>query len=168
MGNVQIVNKNKNNTPVNPKQYFRTFFLFFYWTVFGMMFTVFNITDYLIAWFPMYQQFKCLMVYWLANPTQRGSSVVYRRFLHQFLEKNEPNIDKFLLQKQDEVTSMIKDFGSKGIDVAGSFVREGSRSVMKVAAEKAAENGYTKEKLISGLISGFDQNSTKIQDSKVQ
>lgn len=129
-----------------------------YWTVFGMMFTLFNLTDILISWFPMYQQFKCLLVYWLASATQRGSSIVYRRFLHQLLEKNESNIDRFLLQKQDEVTAMIKDFGSKGIDVAGSFVREGSQSVLKVAAQK----GYTKEKMIAGLISGISNVQSEV------
>lgn len=60
-----------------------------YWIVFALFTTVETFTDMLLSWFPFYYELKVLIVIWLLSPATRGSSILYRKFVHPMLTRKE-------------------------------------------------------------------------------
>jgi hypothetical protein len=61
-----------------------------YWIVFALFTCVETFTDIFFSfWFPFYYEIKIILVVYLLSPATKGSSMLYRRFVHPALSKRE-------------------------------------------------------------------------------
>ncbi|KAM6468757.1 receptor expression-enhancing protein 2 isoform 2-T2 [Liasis olivaceus] len=60
-----------------------------YWIVFAFFTTAETLTDIILSWFPFYFELKIAFVIWLLSPYTKGSSVLYRKFVHPTLSNKE-------------------------------------------------------------------------------
>lgn len=74
-----------------------------YWIVFAGFTAIETITDtFLSFWFPFYNESKLVLLLWLLSPATRGSSLIYRQFIHPTLLKRENYIDNMMRQVQEQ------------------------------------------------------------------
>jgi len=94
-----------------------------YWIVFAI-FTVFEtFTDFFLAfWFPFYYELKIVMVVWLLSPATKGSSILYRRFVHPWLVSREEKIDGCIDYARQQSYNTVKDLGQKMIQHTSRIV----------------------------------------------
>ncbi|XP_076014618.1 receptor expression-enhancing protein 1 [Genypterus blacodes] len=91
-----------------------------YWIIFALFTTVEVFTDMFICWVPFYYELKIAFVVWLLSPYTKGSSVLYRKFVHPTLSSKEKDIDDYLCQAKDKSYDTLVHFGRKGLNVAAS------------------------------------------------
>ncbi|KAE8628811.1 hypothetical protein XENTR_v10000235 [Xenopus tropicalis] len=70
--------------------------------------------------FPFYYELKIAFVAWLLSPYTKGSSLLYRKFVHPTLSSKEKEIDECLLQAKDRSYDALVHFGKRGLNVAAS------------------------------------------------
>ncbi|NXS44726.1 REEP2 protein, partial [Balaeniceps rex] len=73
-----------------------------YWIVFAFFTTAETLTDIVLSWFPFYFELKIAFVIWLLSPYTKGSSVLYRKFVHPTLSNKEKEIDEYITQARDK------------------------------------------------------------------
>jgi len=96
-----------------------------YWIVFALFITVEMITDVFFAfWFPFYYELKIVVFLWLLSPATEGSSILYRKFVHPTLVKNEQEIDEYLSRAKEESVKTVMDLGTKGFHYASRLIME--------------------------------------------
>uniref|UniRef100_A0A8C6SZV8 Receptor expression-enhancing protein n=1 Tax=Neogobius melanostomus TaxID=47308 RepID=A0A8C6SZV8_9GOBI len=83
-----------------------------YWIIFALFTTVEAITDTFVCWLPFYYELKIAFVVWLLSPYTKGSSVLYRKFVHPTLSSKE----KVKRQSYDTLVH----YGRKGLNVAAT------------------------------------------------
>ncbi|XP_041703676.2 receptor expression-enhancing protein 1 isoform X1 [Coregonus clupeaformis] len=91
-----------------------------YWIIFALFTTMETITDIFICWVPFYYELKIAFVVWLLSPYTKGSSVLYRKFVHPTLSSKEKDIDDYLCQAKDKSYDTLVTFGRKGLNVAAT------------------------------------------------
>ncbi|KAE8628809.1 hypothetical protein XENTR_v10000235 [Xenopus tropicalis] len=91
-----------------------------YWIIFALFMTVETFTDLFLCWFPFYYELKIAFVAWLLSPYTKGSSLLYRKFVHPTLSSKEKEIDECLLQAKDRSYDALVHFGKRGLNVAAS------------------------------------------------
>ncbi|XP_029448650.1 receptor expression-enhancing protein 1 isoform X3 [Rhinatrema bivittatum] len=91
-----------------------------YWIIFALFTTVETFTDIFLSWFPFYYELKIAFVAWLLSPYTRGSSLLYRKFVHPTLSSKEKEIDDCLIQAKDRSYDALVHFGKRGLNVAAS------------------------------------------------
>nr|XP_033807857.1 receptor expression-enhancing protein 1 isoform X3 [Geotrypetes seraphini] len=91
-----------------------------YWIIFALFTTVETFTDIFLSWFPFYYELKIAFVAWLLSPYTRGSSLLYRKFVHPTLSSKEKDIDDCLIQAKDRSYDALVHFGKRGLNVAAS------------------------------------------------
>ncbi|XP_030046909.1 receptor expression-enhancing protein 1 isoform X1 [Microcaecilia unicolor] len=91
-----------------------------YWIIFALFTTVETVTDIFLSWFPFYYELKIAFVAWLLSPYTRGSSLLYRKFVHPTLSSKEKEIDDCLIQAKDRSYDALVHFGKRGLNVAAS------------------------------------------------
>ncbi|XP_028815878.1 receptor expression-enhancing protein 2-like isoform X2 [Denticeps clupeoides] len=121
-----------------------------YWIVFALFTTAETLTDLVLSWFPFYFELKIAFVIWLLSPYTKGSSVLYRKFVHPTLSNKEKEIDEYISQARDRSYETMMRFGKRGLNIAAS------------AAVTAAAKGVLSEKLRSFSM----QDLTLIQDEE--
>ena len=96
------------------------------WMMYWVVFAVFTILEFLIDTF--YEEIKVAFVFWLASPSFRGASFVYRRALHPFLTSRAEDIDK-----------MAEEVKSKGYGIlvswASTVIQIGTETCIQVATK---------------------------------
>uniref|UniRef100_A0A2D4JQ73 Receptor expression-enhancing protein n=1 Tax=Micrurus lemniscatus lemniscatus TaxID=129467 RepID=A0A2D4JQ73_MICLE len=60
-----------------------------YWIIFALFTTAETFTDIFLCWFPFYYELKIAFVAWLLSPYTKGSSLLYRKFVHPTLSSKE-------------------------------------------------------------------------------
>ncbi|KAF7267891.1 hypothetical protein GWI33_018911, partial [Rhynchophorus ferrugineus] len=60
-----------------------------YWIVFALFTCTETFTDIFFSWFPFYYEIKIILVIWLLSPATKGSSILYRKFVHPMLSSRE-------------------------------------------------------------------------------
>ncbi|XP_065265564.1 receptor expression-enhancing protein 2 isoform X2 [Emys orbicularis] len=108
-----------------------------YWIVFAFFTTAETLTDIVLSWFPFYFELKIAFVIWLLSPYTKGSSVLYRKFVHPTLSNKEKEIDEYITQARDKSYETMMRVGKKGLNLAAN------------AAVTAAAKGVLSEKLRS-------------------
>lgn len=93
-----------------------------YWVVFAVFSTLESFGDIFISWLPFYYELKVGFVLWLALPYTKGSTYLYRKFVHPNLSKREHDIDRFLHQAKAQGYHTVMDVGSRGLNLAASAV----------------------------------------------
>ncbi|XP_041080002.1 receptor expression-enhancing protein 2-like [Polyodon spathula] len=91
-----------------------------YWIVFAFFTTAETLTDIILSWFPFYFELKIAFVIWLLSPYTKGSSVLYRKFVHPTLSNKEKEIDEYITQARDRSYETMMTFGKRGLNLAAS------------------------------------------------
>ncbi|XP_076605038.1 receptor expression-enhancing protein 1 [Chaetodon auriga] len=91
-----------------------------YWIIFALFTTVEVFTDMFLCWLPFYYELKIAFVVWLLSPYTKGSSVLYRKFVHPTLSSKEKDIDDYIGQAKDKSYDTLMHFGRKGLNVAAT------------------------------------------------
>ncbi|XP_070818863.1 receptor expression-enhancing protein 2 [Chaetodon trifascialis] len=91
-----------------------------YWIVFALFTTAETTTDLLLSWFPFYFELKIAFVIWLLSPYTKGSSVLYRKFVHPTLSNKEKEIDEYIAQAKDRSYETMMRFGKRGLNLAAN------------------------------------------------
>ncbi|XP_012719987.3 receptor expression-enhancing protein 1 isoform X2 [Fundulus heteroclitus] len=91
-----------------------------YWIIFALFTTVEVFTDLFLCWLPFYYELKIAFVVWLLSPYTKGSSVLYRKFVHPTLSSKEKDIDEYICQAKDKSYDTLVHFGRKGLNVAAT------------------------------------------------
>ncbi|XP_053314130.1 receptor expression-enhancing protein 1 isoform X2 [Spea bombifrons] len=106
-----------------------------YWIIFALFMSVETFTDIFLCWFPFYYELKIAFVAWLLSPYTKGSSLLYRKFVHPTLSSKEKDIDECLIQAKDRSYDALVHFGKRGLNVAATAA--------VTAAAKASERLHT-------------------------
>uniref|UniRef100_A0A665WJN6 Receptor expression-enhancing protein n=1 Tax=Echeneis naucrates TaxID=173247 RepID=A0A665WJN6_ECHNA len=91
-----------------------------YWIIFALFLAVEEFTDIFLCWLPFYYELKIAFVVWLLSPYTRGSSMLYRKFVHPTLSSKEKDIDDYICQAKDKSYDTLVHFGRKGLNVAAT------------------------------------------------
>lgn len=95
-----------------------------YWIVFAFFTCIETFTDILLSWFPFYYEIKVIIVLWLLSPATRGSSTLYRKFVHPMLTRREQEIDDYINQAKEKGYTAVLQLGSKGVNYATSVIMQ--------------------------------------------
>ncbi|RZF44565.1 hypothetical protein LSTR_LSTR001323 [Laodelphax striatellus] len=96
-----------------------------YWIVFALFTCVETFTDVFIGfWFPFYYEIKIVLVLWLLSPATKGSSFLYRKFVHPMLAKREPEIDEYIARAKEQGYTTILQLGSQGMSFATNVIMQ--------------------------------------------
>ncbi|XP_026573129.1 receptor expression-enhancing protein 1 isoform X1 [Pseudonaja textilis] len=91
-----------------------------YWIIFALFTTAETFTDIFLCWFPFYYELKIAFVAWLLSPYTKGSSLLYRKFVHPTLSSKEKEIDDCLVQAKGRSYDALMHFGKRGLNVAAT------------------------------------------------
>ncbi|XP_031834178.1 uncharacterized protein LOC116427684 [Nomia melanderi] len=96
-----------------------------YWIVFALFTCAETFTDVFFSfWFPFYYEIKTILVIWLLSPATKGSSILYRRFVHPALIRREAEIDETLARVTEQGYSAVLHLGSKGVNYATTVLMQ--------------------------------------------
>ncbi|XP_055592501.1 uncharacterized protein LOC129744131 [Uranotaenia lowii] len=95
-----------------------------YWIVFALFTCIETFTDILLSWFPFYYEIKVILVLWLLSPATRGSSTLYRKFVHPMLTRREQEIDDYINQAKEKGYTAVLQLGSKGVNYATNVIMQ--------------------------------------------
>ncbi|XP_018052638.1 PREDICTED: uncharacterized protein LOC108690064 isoform X1 [Atta colombica] len=131
-----------------------------YWIVFALFTCAETFTDVFFSfWFPFYYEIKIILVLWLLSPATKGSSILYRRFVHPALIRREAEIDEALARATEQGYTAVLHLGTKGVNYAttvlmqtaikggGGLVQQlrKSYSLSDLTGEKEDENRNTSD-----------------------
>uniref|UniRef100_A0A6I8NFG8 Receptor expression-enhancing protein n=1 Tax=Ornithorhynchus anatinus TaxID=9258 RepID=A0A6I8NFG8_ORNAN len=103
-----------------------------YWIIFALFTTAETFTDIFLSWFPFYYELKIAFVAWLLSPYTKGSSLLYRKFVHPTLSSKEKEIDDCLVQAKDRSYDALVHFGKRGLNVAATAAVMAASKVTQV------------------------------------
>ncbi|XP_055855652.1 receptor expression-enhancing protein 1 isoform X2 [Episyrphus balteatus] len=95
-----------------------------YWIVYAFFNCTETFTDIFLSWFPFYYEVKVIIVLWLLSPATKGSSTLYRKFVHPMLTRREQEIDEYLNQAKERGYSAVLQLGSKGVNYATNVIMQ--------------------------------------------
>lgn len=95
-----------------------------HWIVFAIFSSIELFTDTFISWFPFYYEVKVSIVFWLLSPVTKGSSIIYKKFIHPKLSRHEQEIDEYLNQAKEKGYTAVLQLGTKGFDYASKLIVE--------------------------------------------
>ncbi|XP_034477157.1 receptor expression-enhancing protein 2 isoform X5 [Drosophila innubila] len=107
-----------------------------YWIVFAFFTCIETFTDIFLSWFPFYYEVKVVIVLWLLSPATKGSSTLYRKFVHPMLTRREQEIDEYLNQARERGYSAVLQLGSKGVNYATNVIMQ---TAIKLASTSTTE-----------------------------
>uniref|UniRef100_A0A0L8GK90 Receptor expression-enhancing protein n=1 Tax=Octopus bimaculoides TaxID=37653 RepID=A0A0L8GK90_OCTBM len=93
-----------------------------YWIVFALFTSFETFSDCILSWLPFYYEIKIVFVLWLLSPVTKGSSFLYRKFVHPQLIKREKEIDDYLAHARDAGYSTVLQLGHRGIRYATNVI----------------------------------------------
>ena len=68
-----------------------------YWIVFALFTSAEMFADFFLSfWFPFYYELKIMFLLYLLLPATKGSSLLYRKFVHPALLSREQKIDELI------------------------------------------------------------------------
>ncbi|NWV57986.1 REEP2 protein, partial [Daphoenositta chrysoptera] len=107
-----------------------------YWIVFAFFTTAETLTDIVLSWFPFYFELKIAFVIWLLSPYTKGSSVLYRKFVHPTLSNKEKEIDEYITQACDKSYETMMRVGKRGLNLAANAAVTAAAKGQGVLSEK--------------------------------
>uniref|UniRef100_A0A672QT50 Receptor expression-enhancing protein n=1 Tax=Sinocyclocheilus grahami TaxID=75366 RepID=A0A672QT50_SINGR len=129
-----------------------------YWIIFALFTTVEVITDIFLL--PFYYELKIAFVVWLLSPYTKGSSVLYRKFVHPTLSSKEKDIDEYLCQAKDKSYDTLVHFGRKGLNVAATAAVMAATKGQGVLSERL--RSFSMQDLSSFQEEGQAKNSSSV------
>ncbi|XP_052436583.1 receptor expression-enhancing protein 1-like isoform X2 [Carassius gibelio] len=131
-----------------------------YWIIFALFTTVEVITDIFLCWLPFYYELKIAFVVWLLSPYTKGSSVLYRKFVHPTLSSKEKDIDEYLCQAKDKSYDTLMHFGRKGLNVAATAAVMAATKGQGVLSERL--RSFSMQDLSSFQAEGQAKNTSSV------
>uniref|UniRef100_A0A7E5A0B0 Receptor expression-enhancing protein n=1 Tax=Panagrellus redivivus TaxID=6233 RepID=A0A7E5A0B0_PANRE len=96
-----------------------------YWIVLAIVNCVESVADLLLAfWCPFYYEAKIVFILWLISPWTRGASLMYRNWIHPWLQQHEQDIDRYLEQAKRDGYYQVMSIGQRGITCAREIVAQ--------------------------------------------
>ncbi|XP_011505679.1 PREDICTED: uncharacterized protein LOC105368371 [Ceratosolen solmsi marchali] len=96
-----------------------------YWIVFALFTSAEIFTDmFLSFWLPFYYEIKIILVIWLLSPATKGSSILYRRFVHPALSRREAEIDEALARATEQGYAAVVQLGTKSVNYATTVLMQ--------------------------------------------
>ncbi|XP_024944434.1 uncharacterized protein LOC107271421 [Cephus cinctus] len=96
-----------------------------YWIVFALFTCAETFTDVFFSfWFPFYYEIKIILVLWLLSPATKGSSILYRRFVHPALSRREAEIDEALARATEQGYTAVLHLGTRGVNYATTVLMQ--------------------------------------------
>ncbi|XP_074530058.1 receptor expression-enhancing protein 2 [Halichoeres trimaculatus] len=135
-----------------------------YWIVFALFTTAETATDLLLSWFPFYFELKIAFVIWLLSPYTKGSSVLYRKFVHPTLSNKEKEIDEYIAQAKDRSYETMMRFGKRGLNLAANAAVTAATKGQGVLSDKL--RSFSMQDLT--LINADDELSLHTSDSRMR
>ncbi|CAG0914808.1 unnamed protein product [Notodromas monacha] len=106
-----------------------------YWVVFALFCVAEAFADVFVAfWCPFYQELKILTVIWFLAPATRGSSYLYRNFVHPFFNERAHEIDIYLGRVHRQGIVLIVSLSSRVVAQLSATLAE---ALLKVAPQLA-------------------------------
>ncbi|XP_006121704.1 receptor expression-enhancing protein 2 isoform X2 [Pelodiscus sinensis] len=133
-----------------------------YWIVFAFFTTAETLTDIVLSWFPFYFELKIAFVIWLLSPYTKGSSVLYRKFVHPTLSNKEKEIDEYITQACDKSYETMMRVGKKGLNLAANAAVTAAAKGQGVLSEKLRSFSMQDLTLIR------DEDTMHLQSPKAQ
>jgi len=97
-----------------------------YWIVFALFTALEVFTDiFLSFWFPFYYEIKIVLIVWLLSPATKGSSLLYRKFVHPYLVRREEKIDQIMSAAQTQGYNTAIELLKRTVHHATNLVMEG-------------------------------------------
>jgi len=107
-----------------------------YWIVFALFTSLETFTDFFFSfWFPFYYEIKIVLLIWLLSPATKGSSLLYRKFVHPALVRREQKIDDLITAAQTRSYDTAMELGQKGVRYVTGLVTEGALRAPGMMAE---------------------------------
>ncbi|KAK7141952.1 hypothetical protein R3I94_011598 [Phoxinus phoxinus] len=131
-----------------------------YWIIFALFTTVEVITDIFLCWLPFYYELKIAFVVWLLSPYTKGSSVLYRKFVHPTLSSKEKDIDEYLCQAKDKSYDTLVHFGRRGLNVAATAAVMAASKGQGVLSERL--RSFSMQDLSSFQAEGQAKNASSV------
>ncbi|KAM8908944.1 receptor expression-enhancing protein 2 [Spinachia spinachia] len=135
-----------------------------YWIVFALFTTAETATDLLLSWFPFYFELKIAFVIWLLSPYTKGSSVLYRKFVHPTLSNKEKEIDEYIAQAKDRSYDTMMRFGKRGLNLAATAAVTAATKGQGVLSDKL--RSFSMQDLT--LINAEDELSLHTSDARMR
>uniref|UniRef100_UPI0037E81AA0 receptor expression-enhancing protein 2 n=1 Tax=Semicossyphus pulcher TaxID=241346 RepID=UPI0037E81AA0 len=135
-----------------------------YWIVFALFSTAETATDLLLSWFPFYFELKIAFVIWLLSPYTKGSSVLYRKFVHPTLSNKEKEIDEYIAQAKDRSYDTMMRFGKRGLNLAANAAVTAATKGQGVLSDKL--RSFSMQDLT--LINADDDLALHTSDSRMR
>merc|ERR550519_1759223 len=115
-----------------------------YWIVFALFTSVETFSDFLFSfWFPFYYEIKIIFLIWFLSPATKGSSLLYRKFVHPQLLRRETKIDEMIVAAQ-----------TRSYDTAVQLGQKSMRYVTSLIMDQAVRAPAIMQELISGQDTG--------------
>lgn len=113
-----------------------------YWIVFALFITAELFADLLLGfWFPFYYELKIIFMLWLLLPATKGSSILYRKFVHPWLSKNEKDIDSYIAQLKESGYDTFVRVSKNSLTMAAETMIKTAATGQTVLAEKLRHYG---------------------------
>lgn len=93
-----------------------------YWVVFAFFLSIETFSDVFLSWMPFYYELKIVFVIWLLSPMTKGSSFLFKKFVHPQLKKREKEIDEYIAQARTKGYSAILSLGHRGLKYCTNIV----------------------------------------------
>ncbi|XP_056146351.1 receptor expression-enhancing protein 2 [Lampris incognitus] len=135
-----------------------------YWIVFALFTTAETVTDLVLSWFPFYFELKIAFVIWLLSPYTKGSSVLYRKFVHPTLSNKEKEIDEYITQAKDRSYETMMRFGKRGLNLAANAAVTAATKGQGVLSDKL--RSFSMQDLT--LINAEDELALRSSDARMR
>lgn len=113
-----------------------------YWVVYAIFISAEMFADMLLGfWFPFYYELKIIFLIWLLSPTTKGSSFLYRKFVHPWLAKHEKDIDSYIEQAKESGYHTFLRVSRNSLAVAADTMVKTAVTSQTVIAEKLRQYG---------------------------
>ncbi|KAK7111077.1 receptor expression-enhancing protein 1-like isoform X2 [Littorina saxatilis] len=93
-----------------------------YWIIFALFTAVETFSDVFLSWVPFYYEVKIIFVLWMLSPMTKGSSFLFKKFVHPNLVRREKDIDEMISQARTASYTTILRLGSQGLSYASQVV----------------------------------------------
>ncbi|OAF71243.1 hypothetical protein A3Q56_00991 [Intoshia linei] len=87
-----------------------------YWIVFSIFHIIEFVTDIFFSWLPLYYEIKIIFLLWLLSGTTRGSSILYKKFIHPWFVQKENDIDSYIEKAKSYGYTIFMTYASQIIN----------------------------------------------------
>ncbi|GJQ13752.1 hypothetical protein GpartN1_g5543.t1 [Galdieria partita] len=87
-----------------------------FWVVYSCFLVLERVADVLLAWIPLYYEWKLLFVSWLVLPQFRGAHLLYRQYLGPCLSRRETQIDHTIHKVKKSSTEKLQQWAVQGLN----------------------------------------------------